>query len=541
MDTFIALSNITANVTTTSTVPSVQTSRKKAVVVGVAVTSGLIVLALISCLAFCIVRRFRRKNQPKDDEVNVGCRTDENSGFKHALSRKMTTFYNKIRVDRPLPSIPKSIRRLKQRPLPIDLRELRQSGVYNSIKETSHPIETNDSSSHLDAHKPVVMSQGSSAGVMNSLDRLKVHGLALNTNKLKNEPIVKYPLSAKSTQSDGADAVAVKEAKDIAHKMCCRENDYDESACYITHVGEPIDDAIESNCYMNTVQKVDHGFRKFDQNHLKTPGGGIQKESLKIIGKSGTSERLCSVSLFSVVSTPVNCVDRGDLDNSNFYVHPGKVALVETRDYSAKVYENLAFETHEQTGEIATTENTRVQGSNDEGHVFKMPVGTVDSCGYVPMGEMNRDATACGRDATSCGSSASVITPDLMLLAVSGHCNSESDTCYSEDDEVSSPFASTSFETLQTGSHVSSSDVLSIPARKSKRLDSGYQSDTSKCITMRNATPDDLFPNLIQFRGIDASLKRSAPLAKPDGNHGRGKVKVKRYIRPKAAQTDISP
>ncbi|KAH3735654.1 hypothetical protein DPMN_042189 [Dreissena polymorpha] len=486
----------------------------------------------------------------------------------------MTTFYNKIRVDRPLPSIPKSIRRLKQRPLPIDLRELRQSGVYNSIKETSHPIETNGSSSHLDAHKPVLMSQGSSAGVMNSLDRLKVHALALNKNKLKNEaivkyplsakstqsdvkyplsakstqsdgaenePIVKYPLSAKSTQSDGADAVATKEAKDIAHKMCFRENDYEEPACYITPVGEPIDDAIESNCYMNTVQKVDHGFRKFDQNHSKTPGGGIQKESLKIIGKSGSSERLCSVSLCSGVSTPVNCVDRGDLDNSNFYVHPGKVALVETCDYSAKVYENLAFETHEQTGEIATTENTRVQGSNDEGHVVKMPVVTVDSCGYVPMGEMNRDASACGRDATSCGSSASVITPDFMLLAVSGHCNSESDTCYSEDDEVSSPFASTSFETLQTGSHVSSSDVLSIPARKGKRLDSGYQSDTSKCITMRNATPDDLFPNLIQFRGIDASLKRSAPLANPDGNHWRGKVKVKRYIRPKAAQTDISP
>ncbi len=50
---------------------------------------------------------------------------------------------------------PKKVQAILALNPPNNVKELRQSGVYNSIKETPNSIETTGSSSHLDAPKPV--------------------------------------------------------------------------------------------------------------------------------------------------------------------------------------------------------------------------------------------------------------------------------------------------------------------------------------------------------------------------------------------------
>ncbi|XP_045199144.2 uncharacterized protein LOC123553508 [Mercenaria mercenaria] len=96
------------------------------IVVGVVVGLGLFFLVFISCMLFYIARRKVRRDVPEKSNPA------EQSQLQHhnIVGRTLTHIYGKMKANRPLPSIPASIRKMT----PWKMRNQNGSGVYDSIK-----------------------------------------------------------------------------------------------------------------------------------------------------------------------------------------------------------------------------------------------------------------------------------------------------------------------------------------------------------------------------------------------------------------------
>ncbi|XP_060560538.1 uncharacterized protein LOC132720415 [Ruditapes philippinarum] len=242
-------------------------STDSVVVVGVIIGLGLIFLLFISCMLFFIARR-----KIRSEEMEEGSRESDQlpSQHKNTTNRTLTHLYNRMRANRPLPSIPSSFRNIH----PFKSRQQNLSGMYASIKS----IKSNNSNA-----RQVLDRQLSESSDCSYLEPIRITSISETVNiKPKDLNISKVTdVSPFETTKERLEMKMKSSSQRSANDMYIHPQYEAEMESKQNSIGERDANDRKQSKQMNVNHRDVHAIRE-DSLDQGTPGGAINDTEIII-------------------------------------------------------------------------------------------------------------------------------------------------------------------------------------------------------------------------------------------------------------------